>query len=292
MRTRFNPTFVLTLMTSATFLWACGGDAGEGAGGDATGGPAETAESPVDASTAGDITGTVSFTGTPPEPSAVDMADEPVCSDKYSSPPMTQEVIVNDGMLANVFVYVREGLEGMTFPTPDDGVRIDQDGCRYIPHVSGVMVGQDLIFENSDGIMHNINATPSENRGFNFSQPVEMETTRTFSTPEVMVPVRCDVHGWMSAYVGVLSHPYHAVSGEDGSFDLSTLPPGDYVIEAWHERYGTQTANVTVATGETAEVSFTFDASQMGLVPLGDPIDPHDHHGTVPTSGDGPDGAF
>jgi hypothetical protein len=104
-----------------------------------------------------------------------------------------------------------------------------------------------------------------------------METSRTFNTAEVMVPIRCDVHGWMSAYVGVLDHPYHAVSGSDGMFDLSTLPPGDYVLEAWHERYGTQTANVTVVTGQTAEVSFTFDASATAHVPLGEPIDPHDH---------------
>lgn len=281
MRTRFRPSSILTLLIGSTFLWACGGGDADDAD---TGGPAAgdeaPAESPVDASTAGDISGMVSFTGTVPEMTAVDMSDEPVCADKHASQPMTQEVVVSDGMLANVFVYVREGLEGMTFPTPSEGARIDQDGCVYHPHVSGVMVGQDLIFENSDGIMHNINATPTENRPFNFSQPVEMETTRTLNTVEVMVPIRCDVHGWMNSYVGVVDHPYYAVSATDGSFDLSTLPPGDYVLEAWHERYGTQTANVTVVTGETAEVSFTFDGSQMGEVPLGDPIDPHDHHGT------------
>ena len=139
------------------------------------------------------------------------------------------------------------------------------------------MAGQDITIKNSDGLLHNINATPAEQRGFNTSQPVAMETTRSFGTVEVMVPLRCDVHGWMNAYVGVLDHPYHSVSNGSGAFDLSTLPPGDYVIEAWHERYGTQTQNVTVSTGETAEVTFTFRASmaQNAVVPLGTPIDFH-----------------
>ena len=120
------------------------------------------------------------------------------------------------------------------------------------------MVGQDITIRNSDGLLHNINASPDIHRGFNSSQPVNMETVRSFRTAEVMVPLRCDVHGWMNAYIGVLDHPYHSVSDGSGAFDLSTLPPGDYVIEAWHERYGTQTQTVTVTTGETAEVTFTF----------------------------------
>ena len=161
-------------------------------------------------------------------------------------------------------------------PTPG-AVLLDQNGCVYLPHVVGVMAGQDITIKNSDGLLHNINASPTEQRGFNTSQPVAMETTRSFGTVEVMVPLRCDVHGWMNAYVGVVDHPYHSVSNGSGAFDLSTLPPGDYVIEAWHERYGTQTQNVTVTTGETAEVTFTFRASmaQNAVVPLGTPIDFH-----------------
>jgi len=139
------------------------------------------------------------------------------------------------------------------------------------------MTGQDITIRNSDGLLHNINASPDINRGFNSSQPVNMETTRSFGAAEVMVPLRCDVHGWMNAYVGVLDHPYHSVSNSSGAFSLSTLPPGDYVIEAWHERYGTQTQNVTVTTGETAEVTFTFSPSMArnAVVPLGAPIDVH-----------------
>lgn len=269
-----------TWLIAAGLLWACGGDAGDAP---AEGGSeaAQQVESPVDESTAGDVAGVVSFTGSVPEMAQINMSDEPTCAEKYDTPPTEETVIVADGRLQNVFVYVREGLEGLTFPTPSESVTIDQDGCRYIPHVTGVQVGQEVDFENSDGLLHNINATPEANRGFNVSQPVDMTTSRTFSTAEVMVPLRCDVHGWMSAYIGVLSHPYFAVTGEDGSFDLSTLPPGDYVIEAWHERYGTRTANVTVVTGETAEITFEFDAAETAWVPLGEPLDPHDHRGTA-----------
>ncbi len=256
----------------------CGGGDGGGSGSGDSGGGSMAMESPVDAATAGNIAGTVAFEGGAPAMDPIDMSDEQVCADKHASTPMTEEVVANDnGTLANVFVYVKEGLESLQFPTPSPAL-LDQDGCTYIPHVLGVMAGQDITIRNSDGLLHNINASPTEQRGFNTSQPVSMESTRAFGTVEVMVPVRCDVHGWMTAYIGVLAHPYHSVSGSDGGFDLSTLPPGDYVIEAWHERYGAQTQNVTVATGETAEITFTFSASMAGaLVPLGEAVDLHDH---------------
>ena len=255
----------------------CGGGDGGGSGSGDSGGGAAAMESPVDPATAGNVAGTVVFEGDAPAMDAIDMSDEQVCANKHASTPTAEEVVVNDGTLANVFVYVKEGLEGLQFPTPGPAL-LDQDGCTYIPHVMGVMTGQDITIRNSDGLLHNINASPTEQRGFNTSQPMNMESTRSFRTAEVMVPVRCDVHGWMNAYIGVLDHPYHSVSGSDGSFDLSTLPPGDYVIEAWHERYGTQTQNVTVATGETAEVTFTFSASMAGaVVPLGEAVDLHDH---------------
>ena len=247
------PTLMLLVMAG------CGGGDGGGNGGGAEGGMAM--ESPVDAATAGNIAGSVVFEGTAPSMDVIDMSGESVCAAKHSSTPMVQEVVVNsNGTLANVFVYVKEGLESLQFPTPG-AVLLDQNGCVYLPHVLGVMTGQDITIRNSDGLLHNINATPSEQRGFNSSQPVNMESTRSFGTVEVMIRLRCDVHGWMNAYVGVLDHPYHSVSNSSGAFNLSTLPPGDYVIEAWHEHYGTQTQTVTVTTGETAEVTFTFTAS-------------------------------
>ncbi len=277
---RFGRGRIATLAVGALVAAGCGGGGGDagGAGGGEEAAPAAQA-SPVDPATAGNVSGMVMFEGQAPAMAAIDMSDEPTCAQKYSTPPTEQTVLVSGGHLANVFVYVKEGLGALTFPVPSTATVIDQNGCRYVPHVSGVQVGQNLTFRNSDGLLHNINATPTENRGFNISQPVNMETSRTFNAPEVMIPIRCDVHGWMGAYVGVLSHPYHAVTGSGGTFALNTLPPGDYVIEAWHERYGTQTANVTVATGQTAQVSFTFNESMAAnaVVPLGDPIDPHDH---------------
>ena len=267
MRGVVAPTLMLLVMAG------CGG----GDGGGASGGGGAAVENPVDAATAGNIAGSVVFEGTAPSMDAIDMSSESVCAAKHASTPMIEEVVVNsNGTLANVFVYVKEGLESLQFPTPG-AVLLDQNGCVYLPHVLGVMAGQDITIKNSDGLLHNINASPAEQRGFNTSQPVAMETTRAFGTAEVMVPLRCDVHGWMNAYVGVLDHPYHSVSNGSGAFSLSTLPPGDYVIEAWHERYGTQTQNVTVTTGQTAEVTFTFSPSMArnAVVPLGAPIDLH-----------------
>ncbi|MDA1095701.1 MAG: carboxypeptidase regulatory-like domain-containing protein [Chloroflexi bacterium] len=231
--------------------------------------------SPVDAATVGHASGMVTFTGMAPSMAEIDMSDEAACSSKHSTMPMEETVVVGDGGgLANVFVYVKEGLEGMTFPTPSAAVVVDQDGCMYKPHVLGVQTGQDFTLRNSDGILHNIKASPTENRPFNLSQPVVMDTKRSFTTSEVMVPVRCDVHGWMESYIGVMDHPYFAVTGADGSVSLEGLPPGDYVIEAWHERYGTLTQNITVVTGETAELSFEFNSEMASAnVPLGEPID-------------------
>ena len=269
MRGVVAPTLMLLVMAG------CGGGDGGGASGGGGGGAA--VENPVDAATAGNIAGSVVFEGTAPSMDAIDMSSESVCAAKHASTPMIEEVVVNgNGTLANVFVYVKEGLESLQFPTPG-AVLLDQNGCVYLPHVLGVMAGQDITIKNSDGLLHNINASPAEQRGFNTSQPVAMETTRAFGTAEVMVPLRCDVHGWMNAYIGVLDHPYHSVSNGSGAFSLSTLPPGDYVIEAWHERYGTQTQNVTVTTGQTAEVTFTFSPSMArnAVVPLGAAIDLH-----------------
>ncbi|HEX6938335.1 MAG TPA: carboxypeptidase regulatory-like domain-containing protein, partial [Longimicrobiales bacterium] len=241
-----------------------------------------TTTPPVDPATAATITGRVVFEGTPPAMARIDMSEEATCAAKHPNGAFVEEVVVNDnGTLRNVFVYVKEGLGDRKFPTPAEPVVLDQSGCVYHPHVLGIQVGQTLTIRNSDGLLHNINARPSMNRPFNISQPTTMETSRTFATPEVMVPVACDVHGWMQAYIGVLEHPYFATTGADGTFRLAQLPPGDYVVEAWHERYGTQTVNVTVGASETKEIEFRFAASTVAnaVVPLGAPVDPH-HHAT------------
>lgn len=206
------------------------------------------------------MTGMIVLEGTPPPPEEIRMNADPACLKEATNTETNYYVVGADGGLGNVFVYVKEGLEGHTFPTPSDSVTLDQKGCRYTPHVFGIQVDQPLVIINSDPTLHNIHATPASNTEFNTGMPPVpgMTADHTFTTPEIMVPFKCDVHGWMNAHVGVLDHPYFAVTGENGSFDISNLPPGDYVVEAWHEMLGTQTQNVTVGEKAAVELSFTF----------------------------------
>ena len=209
------------------------------------------------------ITGKIKFTGARPTNPRIDMSEEVACKNKYPAPPTAETVVVNpNGTLANVFVYVKAGLPGgATYPTPATPVILDQSGCRYHPHVLGIMVGQNLEILNSDPVLHNIKAKATKNRPFNVSQPsAGMKTMRTFAQPEVMVSLECNVHGWMNAFLGVLPHPFYAVTGADGGFSIKGLPPGTYTIEAWHEKYGTQTATVTVAGAAPKTQDFTFAA--------------------------------
>lgn len=272
-----HPWKVFALLTALAVAGGCGGGGEEAA----EGGPDEGGEQAgpvVNPDSAATITGTIAFEGSPPAGEPIDMSEEPTCAEKHTDPAMKAAAIVTDGMLANVYVYVKQGLPELDWPTPSEGVTIDQDGCLYHPHVLAIQVGQPLVIKNSDGLLHNINTQPTANQGFNISQPVEMETTREFSTPEVMIPVKCDVHGWMEAYIGVQDHPYASVTDEGGAFTLADLPPGDYVVEAWHETLGTQTQNVTVGPQESKEITFTFGgAAPTAHVPLGEPIDLHDH---------------
>jgi hypothetical protein len=180
----------------------------------------------------------------------------------HKEPVFAEEVLVENGSLQNVFVYVKEGLEKYSFTPPAEPATIDQKGCHYTPHVGGMMVNQKLLIINSDPTLHNIHCWAEKNPQFNVGQPVkDMKTEKTFTTPEVLIHFRCDVHKWMSSYLGVLPHPYYGVTGKDGAYSLKNLPPGEYVIEAWHEKYGTQTQKVTVADKESKEISFSFKAT-------------------------------
>ncbi|HEX9779917.1 MAG TPA: carboxypeptidase regulatory-like domain-containing protein [bacterium] len=208
------------------------------------------------------VTGSVRFEGTPPERERIRMSADPVCEQKHQSAVYKENVVVNDnGTLRNVFVYVKEGVQG-SHPAPSEPVVLDQSGCGYTPHVFGVRVNQPLEIRNSDATLHNVNAKPSGNRPFNLAQPVlGMKTTKTFTEPEIMVPFKCNVHPWMSAYAGVVAHPFFGVTGEDGAFTISGLPAGDYVLEAWHEEYGTKTQPVSVPASGSASVEFAFSAN-------------------------------
>lgn len=263
--------FVLVLMAGCG-----GGDGGDGAaadGGEAAA-PAEQAAPAVDPAIAATISGRIVFEGQPPVAAGIDMSEEPVCADKYTEPPSDESVMVSDGGLNNVFVYVKEGVTG-SHGTPSAAVELDQLGCRYQPRVVGLQVGQSLLIRNSDAVLHNINTQPTANRGFNISQPqAGMESTRDFPRAEVMIPVKCDVHGWMTAYLGVLDHPYHDVSHTAGDFSIAGLAPGTYTIEAWHEVYGASSQEVTVGDAETAEITFTFGADEaaMGQIQVTEPL--------------------
>lgn len=235
-------------------VWACGGES-------------STPRTPppgarrVDESTSGRVSGRILFSGTPPARTPVDLASDPACA-REGSGLLTEDVVVNDGGLANVFVYVKDGLSGYYFETPTAPVKVDQQRCRYVPHVFGAQTGQPIEVSNSDPTLHNVHAAAEVNRGFNYGQPMKgMKNTSSFSAPEVMVRFKCNVHPWMTAYAGILDHPYFTVTEEAGRFELKNLPPGTYTIEAWHEKLGTRTQQVTVADDEAKELNFTFSAS-------------------------------
>ncbi len=253
--------FASVLIIAVIAITACGGGTPAPA---ATTAPAGGTQAPpatgVDAATAATISGKVNFSGTAPTLKKIAMDAEPTCASKYTEGPFAENVLVNkdNNTLRNVLVYVKEGLGGKAFPVPQQSVTLDQNGCRYIPHVLGLQAGQNFVVKNSDGILHNIHPKPKVNKEFNISQPRVMETTRTFEKAEVTIGVFCEVHGWMNGYIGVFDHPFFAVTGTDGTFSIKGLPPGDYTIEAWHEEYGAQTQKVTLAAKDTKQVEFTY----------------------------------
>ena len=186
------------------------------------------------------------------------MASDPRCTNAGA---VTETVVTGaNGALQNVFVYVKDGLGNLSFP----GARRHRwssirRAVSIAPHVFGVQVGQPIEILNSDATLHNIHAWPMTNQEFNVGQALQgLRHTHTFSTKEVMVPFKCDVHQWMNAYVGVLDHPFYAVTKADGTFALKGLPPGTYTVEAWHETLGTMSQSVTVGAKETKEVTFSF----------------------------------
>jgi len=207
------------------------------------------------------IAGTIAFSGEPPTLPPLSMDADPVCAGKHTGPvPAEMLVLGSDKTMANILVWVSKGLpDGTTWAVPATPVVLDQVGCQYVPHTMGIMVGQAYRILNSDGILHNVHSLPKVNTSFNQPMPGSMtEKIVTFPKPEPVFQIKCDVHPWMSAYIGVFTHPFFSVTGTDGKFTLSGLEPGTYEITAWHERLGTQTASVTVGASETKTQNFTF----------------------------------
>ena len=214
----------------------------------------------VDSATTGSVTGRITFTGQVPKPELLRMGKDAACVAGAGPNPQSDAVLVGtDGGLKNVFVYVKTTFDEYTFDTPTQAITMDQKGCMYAPRVFGVRVGQPIEILNSDATVHNVHALPMQNQEFNESQPrAGMRTTKIFTVPEVMVRFKCDFHGWMAAHVGVMSHPFFAVTDATGAFDLKGLPPGTYTIEAWHETFGTRTQQVTIAAGSQQSVMLAF----------------------------------
>jgi plastocyanin len=218
---------------------------------------------PIDPSTVASVTGKVIFEGAKPKQQRIMMDQDPACMQKHSGPVFAEDGGVNaDNTLPNVFVYVKAGAEKYTFAQPSDPVTLDQDGCMYKPHVLGIMVGQTLKIVSSDPTTHNIHPMPKDNREWNMSQaPGGAPIEQKFARPEIMVPVKCNQHPWMRAWIGVTSNPFFTVSGSDGTFTLKGLPPGNYTIGAWTATFGTQEQDVTVGAKEAKTVDFKFKAS-------------------------------
>ncbi len=221
--------------------------------------PAATAPAapatPIDPATAATIIGVVKFDGAPPKAAVIDMSQDPACKGTNTA----ENVMASGGHLANVFVYVKEGLGSRTFEVPKEAITLDQSGCKYHPHVLGVVAGQTVKIVNSDPTTHNIHPTPKDNREWNESQPPQAAPIeKTFAREEIMLPVKCNQHPWMRMFVNVTKSPFYAVTGQDGKFEIKGLPPGDYTVAFVHEKLGEQEMKVTLAAKDTKTVDATF----------------------------------
>jgi plastocyanin len=205
------------------------------------------------------LRGVVRFEGAAPKAKLISMAADPSCAKQHPSPVFSQEVMTDSkGDLQNVVVYIAEGLGDRTFDVPTQPVVVEQRACMYQPHVLAVRANQPLHVVNDDPTSHNIHPTPANNREWNKAEPPGSSVDETFAREEIAIPVKCNLHPWMHGYIAVFKHPYFAVTGKDGSFDLSNLPPGTYTIKAWHEKLGMSTQTITIGASETKQISFVF----------------------------------
>ena len=216
---------------------------------------APPAATPIDPATAATVTGTVKFDGATPKAAKIDMSQDANCKGTNTA----ENVVISNGHLENVFVYVKEGLGNRTFDVPKEAVTLTQKGCRYDPHVLGVMAGQTIKIVNGDPTTHNIHPTPKDNREWNESQaPQAAALEKTFAREEINLPVKCNQHPWMRMFVNVVKSPFYAVTGPDGKFEIKGLPPGDYTIAFVHEKFPEQDQKVTLAAKDSKTVDVTF----------------------------------
>ena len=216
---------------------------------------AAPAATPIDPAAAATVSGTVKFEGAAPKPAKIDMSQDPNCKGGN----LAENIVVSDGHLQNVFIYVKEGLGNRTFDVPKDAFTLSQSGCKYHPHVLGVMAGQTIKIVNGDPTTHNIHPTPKDNREWNESQaPKAAALEKSFAREEVMLPVKCNQHPWMRMFVNVVKNPFYAVTGPDGKFEIKGLPPGDYTLAFVHEKLGEQDQKVTLAAKDAKTIDATF----------------------------------
>jgi plastocyanin len=215
------------------------------------------AATPIDPATVASVSGTVKLDGAAPKAAKIDMSQDAACKGTNTA----ETVVADGGNLANVFVYVKDGLGDRTFAVPTEAVTIDQQGCKYHPHVLGVMIGQNIEIKNDDPTTHNIHPTPQSNREWNESQPPQAAPIqKSFAREEIMLPVKCNQHPWMRMYINVVKSPFYAVTGPDGKYEIKGLPPGDYTIAFVQEKMGEQTQKVTLAAKDTKTVDQSFKA--------------------------------
>jgi plastocyanin len=248
-------------LAAALTLVGCGGDKPPETAKTDSAAPAAAggAAAMPDEANGGTVTGKVAFTGDKPKMVTMDMSANPACERAHKdAPAKSEEVVVNgNGTLKYAFVWVKSGLPDKNWAVPTTAVLLDQNGCMYKPHMIGVMAGQNIDIKSSDPTNHNIHPQPTVNQEWNESQsPGAEDKMKSFARQEVMIPVKCNVHPWMRAYIGVVGHPFFAVTGDDGTFTLKGLPPGTYTIQLWHEKYGTQEQQVTVGAKESKTVDF------------------------------------
>jgi hypothetical protein len=233
--------------------------------------PSESAGAAKYTGATGTVSGVIAFVGTPPPAKKIDSSADPVCGQKNPNLE-TEDTVVKDGKLANVFVYIKDGtttdgkkVGDFKWDTPTTSVQLDQNGCHYRPHVLGLQVNQKLSITNSDPTQHNVHPTPKNNPEWNQSQPNGAPPIeKSFARSEVLIPVKCNQHPWMKAYIGVLKTPFFAVSKEDGSFTISGVPAGTYTVAAWKEGGPTgseKTIQVSVPANGSAKADFSFEGA-------------------------------